>query len=382
MRTEQRKWTKDAGWSGGGPSLPQADLALVFGAVDLLRKPEVFKELKGFHPEARLLMCSTAGEIHGVEVSDGALSYTAVKFDSTKLEFAAVDIAAADDSLEAGKKLSAALPKNGLVHAMVFSDGLKVNGTPLVEGLLQELRPLNVSVTGGLVGDGGAFKETVIGLDEQPRSGRIVLIGFYGPKLRVGYGSMGGWDPFGLDRKITRSRANILYELDGKPALKLYKEYLGDQAKDLPGSGLLFPLSLRLNQDGEGEVEVVRTLLAVNEADQSLTFAGDMPEGATVKLMKANFDRLIDGAGGAATMSLTGLQSEKPELAILISCIGRKLVLKERIEEETEAVRSIIGDQAAMAGFYSYGEICPVTPLEKQCRLHNQTMTITVFKEV
>jgi hypothetical protein len=197
----------------------------------------------------------------------------------------------------------------------------------------------------------------------------------------VGYGSLGGWDTFGIERTITKSKGNILYELDGKPALELYKTYLGDQAKGLPSAGLLFPLRLRVNEADDQEAEVVRTILGVSEQDQSMTFVGDMPEGGRVALMKANFERLIDGASGAGTMSIEPLGSKPAELAILISCIGRKLVLKDRTEEEVEAVRAAIGERAAIAGFYSYGELCPTAATEKQCRLHNQTMTITTFRE-
>jgi hypothetical protein len=170
--------------------------------------------------------------------------------------------------------------------------------------------------------------------------------------------------------------------LDGKDALALYKEYLGDElARELPSSGLLFPLSLKITADNGQEVQVVRTLLSVDEAEHSMTFAGDMPQGVIAQLMKANFERLIDGAGKAASMSLTSLSGAKPDLAILISCVGRKLVLKERTVEEVEAVALMVGDQAALAGFYSYGEICPTAASDKQCQLHNQTMTITTFRE-
>ena len=126
---------------------------------------------------------------------------------------------------------------------------------------------------------------------------------------------------------------------------------------------------------------MVRTILSVNEDDQSITFAGDMPEGTRTTLMKANFERLIDGAAGAGSMSIESLGAGHAELAILISCVGRKLVLKERVEEEVEAVRAVMGDRAAIAGFYSYGELCPVAASEKQCELHNQTMTITTLRE-
>jgi hypothetical protein len=213
--------------------------------------------------------------------------------------------------------------------------------------------------------------------DETLKDNMIAALGFYGNRLRVGFGSLGGWDPFGPERLITRSQGNVLYELDRRSALDLYKLYLGEHAKGLPATGLLFPLSLRMKT---GETGVVRTILSVDEEEQSMTFAGDVPEGAYARLMKANFDRLIDGAIGAAQASYQALGSTSPHLAVLISCIGRKLVLRQRIEEEVEGVRDVLGDRTILTGFYSYGEICPFSTGAK-CELHNQTMTITTFLE-
>lgn len=237
--------------------------------------------------------------------------------------------------------------------------------------------PEGVTVTGGLSGDGERFEETLVFCDGPPESGAVAVLGLYGSRLKVGYGSLGGWDPFGPERLITRSKGNILYELDGKSALELYKRYLGDHAKGLPATGLLFPLSLRTK---EGEAGLVRTILSIDEEVQSMTFAGDVPEGAYARLMKANFDRLVDGAVGAAKVSYEAIGSSSPDLAILISCVGRKMVLRQRIEEEVEGVREVLGDRTILTGFYSYGEISPFTPGAK-CALHNQTMTITTFSE-
>lgn len=383
MKIEQKLWTKEKGWEVIGSNLEKniPQVVLVFGGRAVIEEEAHFNEIKDFYPESKIVMCSTAGEIMDVKVYDGSLSLSAVFFEKTTLQFSQTTISDAKESEEKGKEVARNLPKENLAHVMVFSDGLKVNGTSLVKGILSEL-PENTSMTGGLVGDGSDFKKTVLGLDKVPVEGEIILIGFYGDSLEVGYGSLGGWDSFGPVRLITKSDNHVLYELDGKPALELYKEYLGDEAKNLPGSGLLFPLNVSVKDESGKETDVVRTLLAVNEEDQSMTFAGDMPEGSHTNLMKANFDRLIDGAKGAAKMSGESFVEGNPELAILISCVGRKLVLKDRIEEETEAVRSQLGDTTRMSGFYSYGEISPVAPTEKQCKLHNQTMTITTFKEV
>jgi hypothetical protein len=263
-----------------------------------------------------------------------------------------------------------------LEHVLVLSDGLQVNGSDLVRGLTTHL-PRGTTITGGLAGDGERFGQTLVWWNGGPKYDAIAVLGLYGSRLRIGFGSLGGWDSFGPERLITRSRGNVLYELDGQSALGLYKKYLGEHAGGLPATGLLFPLSLRTRTD---ERAVVRTILSIDETEQSMTFAGDVPEGAYARLMKANFDRLIDGAVGAARTSHQAIGSSTPELALLISCVGRKLLLKQRVEEEVEGVRDILGKNTVLTGFYSYGEISPFSP-GARCELHNQTMTITTLSE-
>jgi hypothetical protein len=266
---------------------------------------------------------------------------------------------------------------SGLNHVFVLSNGLEINASDLVKGLSEALPP-EITVTGGLAGDGARFKETIAFWNDLSEKRTVAALGLYGDRLKVGFGSLGGWDPFGPERLITRSNGNVLYELDGKSALELYKRYLGEHAKGLPATGLLYPLSIRAKEDTAG---LVRTILAVDEENQCMTFAGDIPEGMYARLMKANFERLIDGATGAAKISYQAIGSIEPDLAILISCVGRKMVLKQRVEEEIESVRELLGDRTKLTGFYSYGEISPFTP-GADCALHNQTMTITTLLEI
>lgn len=385
MKIEQRHWSKDNGWNA--PAGPMAEgtarLALVFGATALLRDPALLTQIEASYPGALCLGCSTAGEIHGAEVAEGSLVATTATFQHTQLRLAQVFLNGGRDSRDAGARLAAqfpaALDTTGqwpLAHVLVLSDGLKVNGSKLVQGLVETL-PAGVTVTGGLAGDGAAFGETLVWTGGLAASGGVAAVGFYGTRLRVGFGSRGGWDPFGPERMITRAEGNVLFEFDGQSALGLYKRYLGEHASGLPATGLLFPLSVRASSEDQ---PVVRTILSTDEARQSMTFAGDIPEGGYARLMKANFDRLIDGAAGAARTACLPPASQAPELAVLISCVGRRLVLKQRVEEEVEGVREITGPGTVLAGFYSYGEISPFTA-GACCELHNQTMTITTFAE-
>lgn len=378
MIIEQTSWTETKGWEPEAPGAlgEPVQLVLVFGATSILREQEQLQQVKEAYPSAHILGCSTAGEICGIQVFDDSLVVTAVHFEHTQVKGAEIKLSEVENSLRAGERLALSLDKDELVHVLVISDGLKVNGSELARGLVKHLPP-EIAVTGGLSGDGARFEQTLVFLDSIPEEEKIAVLGFYGNRLKVGYGSLGGWDPFGPERLITRSKGNVLYELDEQSALELYKKYLGEFAADLPASGLLFPLSLRTKQ---GETGVVRTILSICEEEQSMTFAGDVPEGAYARLMKANLERLVDGAIGAAQTSYEAIGSTSPDLAILISCVGRKLVLKQRVEEEVEGVRDILGEHTALTGFYSYGEIAPFTP-STECALHNQTMTITTFSE-
>ncbi|MDH3271826.1 MAG: FIST C-terminal domain-containing protein [Gemmatimonadota bacterium] len=375
MRIEQRAWTEQLGWSRiGRADAPDADLVLVFGGASPFRNRALLDELRTQYPHADLLGCSAAGEIVGTQVHDDSIVATAIALERTSVRGARVPLRSAGGSQEAGRALGKRLRGDGLAHVFVLSEGLVVNGSELVRGITETI-PEGVTVTGGLSGDGARFEETLVLWSDEPRTGQVAAVGFYGSALRVGYGSLGGWDPFGPQRLITRSEGSVLYELDGKPALELYKRYLGHHAHELPASGLLFPLAITATSDRD---PVVRTILAIDEQEGSMTFAGDVPEGSVARLMKANFDRLIDGASGAAHTCVESLRD--PELAILISCVGRKLVLKQRVEEEVEAVRDVVGPDAVMAGFYSYGEISPFMR-GACCELHNQTMTITTLSE-
>lgn len=378
MKLEQKTWAEDGGWTPGRNSEmgDAAQMVLLFGSVMRMKDRDCLNEVRRMYPHAHLLGCSTAGEICGARVFDGSLVATAVHFEHTQLRGAKAKVDRMENSFNVGRQLARSLDQKGLTHVFVLSDGLKVNGSELVKGLIENL-PGHVSVTGGLSADGALFNETVVLFDNDPDRDVVAALGFYGNRLKTGCASMGGWDPFGPERLITRSCGNVLYEFDGKSALALYKKYLGDHAKGLPSTGLLFPLNVRFKENGRG---VVRTILAVNEEDQSMTFAGDVPEGAYARLMKANFDRLIDGAVGAAKTSLDILGGP-PEFAILISCVGRKLILQQRVEEELEGIRDVFGQQTVTTGFYSYGEISPAIP-GAVCELHNQTMTITAFSEV
>ncbi len=352
-------------------------LVLVFGSGEEIIKPDVYAMLKSEYPNAEIVIGSTAGEIIDESVYDDTIVVTAVAFERTQLRSASLNMNDYASSYDAGAALMKLLDAEDLASVFVLSDGAVVNGSELVAGL-NENNTNKVSIAGGLAGDAARFQQTFTGLNAVPSAGNVVAIGFYGSHLAVGHGSMGGWDEFGPERTITKADKNVLLELDGNSALELYKQYLGDYVNDLPASALLFPLSLK---DSGSKNVVVRTILAINEELSSMTFAGNMPEGGKVRLMKANFDKLIDASNLAAAGTAVANVASKPDLAILISCVGRKLILQQRISEEVEAARDFFGAEVPITGFYSYGEISPLKE-NMSCELHNQTMTILTLSEI
>jgi hypothetical protein len=353
-------------------------LVLGFGSKTLLQDDTIFKHLQQDYPQSDIVLCSTAGEIYNDSVYDDSVSVVAIEFEKTHFTTLNINIKDQPNSFEAGKLLFTQLNFLGnLSYVLIISDGGLVNGSELVRGI-EDINHGKIPVTGGLAGDAARFISTLVGCNQPPTEGNIVAIGFYGSNLQVAHGSMGGWEIFGPEKKVTRSVANRLYEIDNGSALDLYKKYLGKYVDELPGSALLFPLCVRL--EGQ-EGYLVRTILSINEHEKEMVFAGDIPEGAYVRFMKANFDKIIDAASQAANNTLVQFNaSSKPKLALLISCVGRKLILSKRTDEEIETVKDIFGNETIITGFYSYGEISPLSANTK-CELNNQSMTITTFNE-
>lgn len=380
MKIETFNYTSEEGWSV--KSFPKMDseytLVLVFAAPEFINDSGPLKELAQHYPKSKMIGCSSAGEIFGPRVLDRSISVAVTQFEKTVLKLATVSVHNSEDSFAAGELIAKELDKDDLRGILVLSDGLLVNGSELVKGL-NTIGKENVVITGGLAGDGDRFKETWIVINGKIHKDHIAALGFYGNAVQIGYASRGGWDIFGPDRYITRSKGNILYELDGRPALTLYKEYLGERASGLPSTGLLFPLAI--HEDHEDTAGLVRTILAVDENEQSLIFAGDVPTGYRAQLMHANFDRIIESAGEAGKIATIEMESKNvgPVLAVAISCVGRRLLLGERTEEETELLLETLPSGTKQLGFYSYGELSPV--IAGTCDLHNQTMTLTTFYE-
>jgi len=360
--------------------LAAANLVLVFSSVKRFKEGKLESALAKRYPSAQIVGCTTSGEISPNGVFDDSIQITAIQWQKVLQRVAQSKSSGMQDSFETAANLANQLNSDDLRTVLVISDGLNINGSELISGFQSVLG--DTPIIGGLAGDGGAFVNTLQMFNETVSDHMVIAVGLYGDALITSSGALGGWRPYGPPRKVTRSEKNVVYELDGKPALSLYQMYIGAAfSKGLPGSGLKFPLAII--EEGKREVEKIRTLLAVDESNNSLTFAGNVEEGETVRLCQTNHDRLVEGAGAAATLVLDGLEANKTNqtgLALCVSCVGRKGVMAEDVVDEVKLVQQLLGPQTNIAGFYSYGEIAP-RPNTTDSVLHNQTMTIGYLSE-
>ncbi len=377
MKTVQLTKHKDGKWEYLTDNIQLIKpLVLVLGNRFLLENSSVYKQILEVFPDGHIIFGSTSGNITSNSVDDDTLTITAIEFEkSTFLIKTSNVLNSSLNSFKTGQDLVKQFPEEGLKYIFVLSEGSFINGSELTQGMNAATKN-NILITGGLCGDAARFDKTLAGYNENPKQGEIIAVAFYGETLEVSFSIYGGWTPFGPERVVTKSKANVLYELDNKPALDLYKKYLGEKSSELPAAALLYPLNVKTAQEKQS---FVRTILNINDSDNTMILAGDIPENSKVQLMMTNIDSIANASEMAAKQALK-LRVNKPQLALLVSCIGRKLVLDQRVEEEIEEVEAVVGKYATLCGFYSYGEIAPFNG-DKNCQLHNQTMTITLISE-
>lgn len=378
MHIEQRIYDNVNGWQCIKPfkkkHAPQ--LVLVFGCVELFSDKQILSDIQTTYPSSLIVGCTTAGEIVDSSAYESILSVSAIFFEKSYVKSAMIKVDEQLSSYDLGTRIVQDFSLSGLKHILLFCAGVGINGGKLVDGVQSRVAD-NIKITGGIAGNSTLSSHTLIMTNQgEIYPDAVVAVGLYGA-VDVGYGVYAGWDSFGIERHVSKSEHNIVYEIDNYPALSLYKSFLGDLSKDLPHSGLLFPLSVRVD---DTDSPVIRTIMGVDETTQSIIMAGGIEEGSYIKLMKTNVDRLIDGASIAVDRAIESIGHKTSSFALLVSCVGRKMVLRQLKEEELDVVKDRVGQETTMVGFYSFGEFSPHSKKTKST-LHNQTMSITLFSE-
>lgn len=322
-----------------------------------------------------LIGCTSDGEISNQGMSINSAVLGGIATDQIEFEIAAVpDLSR--DSEQAGRELARSFSRKPQ-YMQIFSDGLTGNGCGILRGIAAVDSSLPVS--GGTAGDNGKFVKTMQFAGDKIYTDSVCGIAFYG-NFRLGTGVRSGWTPIGLARKVTRASGNVLYELNGEPALNVFERFLGRHAEKLPAIGVEYPLGLleRWGDVGQEDYHLLRATMSVNREERSITFAGEIPEGAVVNLTCGDIDSILEAAEKAAALARSELGDTSPALIFCYSCMARKIMLGRRSEEEIERVRTQIGPQVPIFGFYSYGEFCRVTPWSPNY-FHNETITLSVL---
>lgn len=354
------------------------DVVLYFAEMSVIRQTDVYAEIRQHFPkETTIIGCSTSKPILMDDIFEGFVTGIALKFEKTRLKIIRETCDGHGESYKVGKKLGKKLDAPDLAHVILISDGMYVNGTALLGGIHEGMSKC-VTITGGMACDGNNFHETFVGMNEKPKEKEVVAVGFYGNSLRVGYAAQGGWEPFGMDRIITRAKDNILYELDGENALDLYVEYMGGSMDDLTTRSLMFPFSIR--KDKSSEERIIRTFDKFDESDRSLRFSGDVPQGYVAQFMKGNVEKLSHGARASAEKASQGIKMDNKTVVLAVSCLGRQVAMGQRVGDEIDEIVNVFGKDVSVTGFYSHGEFCPL-PDNTTALLHNQTMTLTILRE-
>ena len=341
---------------------------------------ELLKGVADVVKTGNLIGCTTGGEISDLGISTGSAVLGGIVTDKIDFHIASA-VNLKQDSEEAGKNLARQLPGN-VSHVQLFSDGLTGNGCAILRGINSVFKG-QTPIVGGTAGDDGKFQRTWQFAGDKLLSDAVVAIGFSGD-FRIGTGAKSGWAPIGVAKKVTRASGNTLYELNGESALKVYERFLGKHAAKLPAIGVEYPLGLtesnrdRWSDGGEYDSFLLRATMSVDRRQGSITFAGEIPEGARVHLTCGDSASILSAVEKAAREAISDLGGGLPNVVFCYSCYARKIVLGRRITEETDIVRQSIGKDTPLMGFYTYGEFCGVSS-DSACYLHNETISLGVI---
>jgi hypothetical protein len=360
----------------------EPDIIWAFGAIRYNQRT-LLKGIRSISKDIPVIGCTTDGEITSSGLSSDTVAVLCLSAD--QIRFPTVSVPhLSKGSFEAGVKIGDALYDCRCKYLQIFSDGLSGNATRVIDGIKKVLGD-DIKIAGGAAGDGGQFRCTYQYGDDRILTDSIVAVGFAGD-FHYGVGVGGGWTPFGVAKRVTKSIDNIVYELDGQPALQVYEKFLGKYAALLPSVGVEYPLAL-LGPDGnieENGYVLSRATMGVDREKGAIRFAGDVPEGAFVKMTMGSEQDVIQAAQKAAEDAICQLKKKRPtampKAVFIYSCMARKIVLGSKAGEEFSHVKKGVGADTPTIGFYTYGEYAPVGKTNMSC-FHNETITLTVIGE-
>lgn len=375
--------TYNQGWKKEFTIDDDFDVAVLFFGND----DTAFSVIKDKYKKAHIVGCTTSGEIDGNTFHEGSMC-TVLKMHKTRLKTVVIKDINYENSFDYGKRAMTQLIEEEsflsekLNGVLLFTDGLNVNGAKVAEGIAS----INsiVKVAGGTAADNLAFERTHV-FSHEKIGGALVALGFYGEDIVFELGSKSGVEPIGIEKKITHAENNVLYSLDGEPALDVYKKWFKNFSTDNELRASLLECPVEISSNFQKEEGLVRTPIDLNEKDGSIRYTGEIPQGKSLRMMRADIEGMVS-ASEEIVEETWGKISKKDQndnsiLSLLVSCSGRKAVLKTEVEDEFfNANKNIKNKNSAQVGLYSYGEYNRVNE-EKGVEFLNQTMTVVCIYE-
>lgn len=374
-----------SGLSGRTPQV-----LMVFGAMRFDHR-DLLKGVMSIFGTVPIVGGTTAGEISTAGYSTGSVVVMAIASDYLQFVPGIGHNMSSDERACAVYMASDILSKGSFgqeAALLVFPNGMGGDGLRVLDGLHSVLGP-GFEILGGYLGDDERFQSTFQYYNGMVYRDAIVglMIYYRMDCVRTGIGVRSGFESIGNSFVCTASEGNIVREFDHVRALDLYKDFLGEErSARLPGVCLEYPFGLidpELSTDGSDMFQL-RCGLSVDHAKGTISLAASIPSGSSVTLTTASRGDIIQGARMAAEQALAGLSGAIPRLVVMFSCVGRKLVLGRRIQEEVAAIKECFGEKVPLIGFYTYGEIGPVNKMKPGydiAKFHNETVVLWVIGE-
>lgn len=332
---------------------------MILLASSMYDQPELIKGVAEVAENVPIVGCTTAGAItnkglHENSVILLALGGERAKFYPVKAENISKSMREA--GREFGQKISEATNKSAKL-AFIFSDALSGNGTELTRGVL-EILGANFALTGGAAGDDMSFKKTFQYYGNEVLTDAAVGFAVTGD-IKYGVGAGHGWEPIGNPRIATKTAGTTIFELDGKPAFSMYQDFFQNRASDFKQALSLAAVSYPLGMKVKGSDKyMIRVPLAVNE-DGSIVCGAEVLEGSEINLMIGTIASALWAARDTSEKVNSKLGDVNPRIVFVSDCVARKILYGERVNSEVSLISEIMGNEAQIFGFFSYGQISP-----------------------
>jgi len=320
-----------------------------------------------------IMGATTAGEIYanpmdGVYELEGSIVCMLVEVNSNALAMTVVEVEE-EDSYVVGEHIGLwAKSYFRDVAIITLTSGLTFDNDAYTQGIISK----GVEYAfGGASGDNFALKETFVFSNTVISNYGVLALAIDKSRINILGARAFGWGGIGQEQIVTKSIKNIVYEIDDLPAINFYKRYLNVTSQDMPQMGLEYPLEVRRRN---GQI-IYRAVLAIDEENGALIFAGHVEEKARVRISAPKGKSIIKEVEKSTSDILSENPMFTPELALVFPCCSRKQILGHLTHLEIEAV--VTSANVPLIGFFAYGEI---GAFPGGYGFHNETF-VTAFLE-